>query len=380
MTKSLRSVVPPSVRTWLFAGACVLAACDSMPTTPPGECAVVPDVRAPMCQNPTGDLASCKCSVDDYAPRFNASNNDTWPACVSDAGLWVLKGTDVPAAAARTVAFDTIAGKLWNKATAPMAADFMSARDDYAILQGIGSRVARRQDVHYPELVGTDKFGCTDATIAGQNPDRCAGPARLKPIVDQAFVDGLAGTKPRVQAARLEAALQWFFYLSVTSEIWTCSFDDLADCDSAWAYLNGSKAREAPIGLGATIRQLHPETYDRIFDGLLAERCWRDLDPGLPMKCDAWYQRALNQTDRPLTRGMALLLKQRISKVPTLVGEEQEAALVYINLLGGFLDRAARAVDPQKADQLKTQTAATTAAGLNATQAQALIDSLFGCP
>jgi hypothetical protein len=69
--------------------------------------------------------------------------------------------------------------------------------------------------------------------VAGMYPDRCGGPGRVLPIVNDAFQKGIAGTQPLVQAARLEAALLWFFYLSTMSEMWTCSFDDITDYDQA---------------------------------------------------------------------------------------------------------------------------------------------------
>ncbi|HNN94364.1 MAG TPA: hypothetical protein PKI03_18935 [Pseudomonadota bacterium] len=375
----------PSVRCGLLLASALfslsgLLGCSSGGASSDGMCTVKPDSAAAMCQPSSGNPSSCSCSNDDYAPRFNQSANDTWPACVSDSGVVRLIGPSLPAAASRSVAFDSIAGKLWRRATAPTPADFTSARDDYSIMQGIGSRVARRQDVHYPELPGDDKFACSVPATAAMYPDRCYSPARLKPILDDAFALGQAGTKPQVQAARVEAALLWFFYLSVSSEIWTCSFDDIEDCDSAWGYFDGARERGQPIGLAAYFKSLHQETYDRGFDSILAVRCWRDLDSAMPSVCSTFYDRTQAQVDKALTRGMALILRDRLGKLSSLSGEAQEAALTFIQLLGGFLDRAARAVDPGQADILKTQTSATTAAAVNVASAQAALDALFPCP
>ncbi len=375
---------PPTPSRFLLASASLvlscLLGCSSGGATGDGMCTAKPDTTAPQCQPASGNPASCSCSNDDYAPRYNGSRNDTWPACVSDSGVMQLIGSSPPAAASRSMAFDSIAGKLWRRTGAPTPADFTSARDDYSIMQGIGSRVARRQDVHYPELPGDDKFACSIPETAAMFPERCFSPARLKPILDDAFAMGQAGSKPLVQAARIEAALLWFFYLSVSSEIWTCSFDDILDCDSAWGYFNGSREREHPIGLGFYIQALHQETYDRGFDGMLAIRCWRDLDRELPSLCQAFYDRTQAQVDKPLTRGMALILRDRLGKLSGLSGEAQEAALTFINLLGGFLDRAARANDPTLAAALKAQTSAASAAAVNVASAQAAIDTLFACP
>lgn len=379
MQTQKRTNRPAMVLASLLFAAPLFSACGSSGESSTDMCAVKPDTSAPMCQPASGNPASCSCSVDDYAPRFNASANDTWPACISDAGSFVRIGASVPAADVRSVAFDSIASKLWRRADAPTMAEFTSARDDYSIMQGIGSRVARRQDTHYPILPGQDKFACTDAATAAMYPDRCFGPAKLKPILDDAFAMGQAGTKPQVQAARVEASLLWFFYLSISSEVWTCGFNNIEDCDSAWGYYGGARDRSQPIGLGAYIKALDPGTYDRGYDAILGIRCWRDIDPAMPSLCSSFYDRVQAQLDKSLTRGMALILRDRVGKLPTLSGEPQEAALTFINLLGGFLDRAARSIDPARADTLKAQTQATTAAGVNVATAQGAIDALFPC-
>lgn len=377
-------------KTLAGLGLCLLltaVGCESTPETTmdmgtdmmaAGQCVAAQPASA-MCQPFAGALSSCKCSNDDYAPRFNGSKNDTWPACVSDGNAYVLLGTSTPGASARTLAFVSMGTKLWKNTAIPSAADMTAARDEYAVANGIGSRVARRQDIHYPEVPGSNKFACNDLTLAAMYPDRCAGPGKLKPIIDDAFTKGIAGTKPIVQSARIEAALLWFFYLSSLSEIWTSSFDNAPDVDSFWGYLSGTE-RSKPIGLAQYFQQLDQETYDRAFDAVLAARCWRDLDKDLPSTCSLFYQRAANQADKAFTRGMALILRDRMTKIPTLTGEAQEAAIVFVNIIGGLLDRAARAVDPAKADQLKSSTQATTAAGVNVGQSQSIIDSLFGCP
>jgi len=343
---------------------------------------VVDTTATAMCQPFSGSLSSCKCSPDDYAPRFNNSKNDTWPACISDANpsKYVQLAASLPSAVARTQAFVAMGMSLWKKSGTPTAADFTAARDAYSVASGVGSRVARRQDIHYPEVPGDDKFACATPSIATMYPDRCAGPAKLKPIIDAAFTAGAAGTKPLVQSARVEAALLWFFYLSSLSEEWTSTFDNMEDIDSAWGYVTGGTDRGSPIGLGQYIQQLDSQTYDRCFDALQAGRCWRDIDKDFPSTCSLFYQRTSNQLDKALTRGMALILRDRIGKIPSLTGEAQEAALHFVNIIGLLMDRAVRAVDPAKAEQLKTSTQAVTAAAVNVAQAQGILDSVFACP
>ncbi|HMU38425.1 MAG TPA: hypothetical protein PKE31_05390 [Pseudomonadota bacterium] len=376
--RQIRGILQASLFSVLFA----VGGCDSPPPEQqtPNLCA--PDTPAsPSCKPFSGSLSSCKCSNEDYAPRYNGSKNDTWPSCISDAdpNKYVQLGTST-SAASRTKAFQSMGALLWKKGTPPTATDFTQARDSYAVDQGIGSRVARRQDIHYPEVPGSDKFACSTASVAAQYPDRCAGPGKLKPIIDQAFVDGIAGNKPRVQAARIEAALLWFFYLSTLSEEWTSSFDNMSDVDSACGYLVGGVDRSSPLGLGEYIRQLDTETYDRAFDGVLAGRCWRDFDKALPATCGAFYSRVNAQLDKALQRGLALILRDRLSRISGLSGEEQEAAIAFVNVFGGLLDRAVRALDATKADQLKTTTQATALANMNISQAQGILDTLFACP
>lgn len=380
-----RTAAPRLPRTTLFASAAaalLLGACGEeqgmMMTSTKTD-----DTGGPTrCQGPayTENVTSCTPAASDYRPRVNMSMNDTWPACVADSGTWPFVGGSAPAAASRAQAFETMAGRLWNNASALTTDDFLNARNDYSVMEGIGSRVARRQDVHYPELSGPDKFACTDATVAMQNPNRCYGPAQLKPIVDDAFQQGLMGKSARVQAARLEASLLWFFYLSQLSEIWTSSFDDIVDTDASYGYFNGAQPRANPIGLGKTIRSIGQETYDRGFDAVAATRCWRDIDKALPATNMMYYQLAAAQNDKAMTRGMALILRDRFGQVGCSTGAQQQANVEFVKLLGGFLDRAARAVDASKADQLKAQWNAQSAGQINVATAQQLIDQLFPCP
>jgi hypothetical protein len=334
------------------------------------------------CQGPafTENVSQCVPAATDYKPRSSSPVSATWPACVTNDNQYHLIGTSLPAAASRTSAFESIAARLWRKETPITTNDFLLSRNDYSVMEGIGSRVARRQDVHYAELPGDDKFACANEGVPAQYPDRCAGPAKVKPIVDDAFAKGLMGVHMRVQAARLEASLLWFFYLSTVSEVWTCSFDDIADCDSAWGYFNGSQARSTPIGLGGYIKSLGQETYDRGFDGILAERCWRDLDQAMPATDNTRYQLSRDQLDKAELRGLALILRDRFGQIGCSAGEIRDAHMAFVGVLGPFLDRAARAIDPAKADALKAQYTAATPAQVDVAQAQQLLDQLFSCP
>jgi hypothetical protein len=49
-------------------------------------------------------------------------------------------------------------------------------------------------------------------------------------------------------------------------------------------------------------------------------------------------------------------------------------------VLGGFIDHAARTVDAGKADALKAQWSAASAAQVDVQAAEAALDALFPCP
>lgn len=332
----------------------------------------------------TEDVSKCTPGKNDYQPRLMKPGSNGWPMCPkidASPNKWVLKGTDQPPATARSIAFESMAKKLWDARKIDSNA-FIAARDEYSVAEGLASRVGRRQDVSYPELPGDDKFACANAGVPAMFPDRCAGPAKLKPIIDDAFVKGINGEKQVVQAARLEAALLWFFHLSMTSEVWTCSFDDITDCDAAAGYYTQTSARDMPAGLAKYVFAQGPETHNRIYDALLAERCWRDVDDMLPMNpmykdLYTWSSAQLNKAS---LRGQALILRERIGRIGCLTGEAQEAQIEFVKVLGGLLDHGAGLLDAQTAATLKTYTSAPKTDASSITAAQAAIDKIFSCP
>jgi len=375
---------------WILIGVAA-AACGDDATTAPDSAILPPQDAAATDAGPssgdagpclppfTEDVSACTPAATDYQPRNGIPGANAWPACVSDDDTYHLIG-GTPSSVARSAAFEAMAPKLWDNPRAPTAADFLSARDDYSVEQGLASRVARRQDISYPEVPGGDTFACQSSGIPELYPDRCAGPAKLKPIIDGAFQRGSAEEQPRVQAARIEAALLWFFHLSLGSELWTCSFNSLGDCDSAMAYYTQVTARDAPVGLARLVAALGPETHDRIYDALLAARCWRDVDPALPAADLARYDLVQSQLDRAALRGQALLVRDRIGLIPCTAGEEQLAHIDFVKILGGFLAHGAAARDAAQAAALQAYTDDPTADAAEAAAAQAAIDALFACP
>jgi cell division protein ZapA (FtsZ GTPase activity inhibitor) len=252
----------------------------------------------------------------------------------------------------------------------------VDARVAYALDQGIDSRVQRREDMHYPAAPSP----CSTAGIPAQYPDRCAGPMKLLPILNDAFARGAMGERPRVHAARIEAALVWFFYLSPLSEVISCTTKP-QDCDSSWAYYAGGTPRDAPQGLGKVFLALGRETHDRSYDATLAVRCWRNLDHETGVATDtARRDLAFAQLDVALLRGVALLLRQRATELGCTTGEIREARLAFIATLGPLLDRAARERNVASADVLAREVARATPAEVDVAALTAALDALFPCP
>jgi hypothetical protein len=373
------------VRTVLCLGCILIGGCSSSSKGPDGA-SPVRDSGSDAAPCPsaayTENLSSCSPAQADYQPRQGKPGSNGWPSCISDDNRWHLIGDGLPPAASRSQAFETMAGKLWKRAGVPTKEDFLSARDDYSVAEGLASRIARRQDIHYPEVPGDDKFACQNAGVPELYPDRCVGPAKLKPVIDDAFQKGLAGNQPLVQAARIEAALIWFFYLSMTSEVWTCGFDDITDCDSAAGYYTQVSTRESPAGLARLVAALGPETHNRIYDALLAERCWRDIDRAMPAQYQyrSFYELAQYQLDKAALRGEALILRERIGRILCGTAEAQQASIEFVKVLGGLLDHAATLLDPTHAAQLRAFTADPRVAADAVAAAQTALDALFTCP
>lgn len=281
---------------------------------------------------------------DDYRlPRTGA-----WMPCVSDRGAYARFSTST-STIARVEAFermhrDPVGGRplgFFDPARDPSFEEFTFARTIYLEPEGLDSRVSRRSDEHYPAPTVND---CRMDAVRMANPDYCVGPARLLPVLTEAFRAGQtgAGAAPsRVHAARIEAALLWFFYVSPYKESQTCATTQ-ADCDSAWAYYTGGAPPDAPtqLGLARYVAALEPGTHARIFDGLLALRCWRDLDPAPTATDVALRERARAQLDRALTRGVVAVTVARLRALATATGPEALAHQAFAATLGPLLERA----------------------------------------
>ncbi len=353
-------------RTWkvaaisLFGGGLV-SSCGSSSGSEPVELPEVITIQpiAFQCRFGAEDAdlassASCVRAADAYLP-----GTDAWPACISDSGTYQRIQTTV-SSIARIEQFERIAALLFPGSTGPVdangnvsgpaevvlttpdAADFLSAREIYQTDEGLDSRVVRRYDPHFtvPEDTNCGSDGAPEAF-----PDYCVGPAQLQPIILDALSQGLAATEDaearQVSAARIEAALLWFLYASVYKEVQTCT-DKAQDCDSAYAYYAGGVDACDGSGLGRYIARSYPLAHQRAWEGLLAVRCWRDLDSAPSATDLALRDRAAAQLDQAVLAGMAAIVRQRLETLRVASGAARSAHQAFVNTLGPVLNLGLR--------------------------------------
>lgn len=311
---------------------------------------------------------SCKPKTGDYRP---GAADDGWPVCISDDNAYHRFNASI-STITRVAAFDEIATKLgFGTDRLPTPDDFIAARTTFAADQGLGSRVERREDEHYPP--GPKACNTMTADELAMYRDRCAGPAKILPIVNAAFADGAKGLEPRANADRLEAALLWFLYLSPYKEARTCT-TAVADCDSSFAYYTGGDERTEGKGFARYVRARSRQTHDAIFDGILAVRCWRDLDNPTATAMDLTLRdKAVDQLDRAMHKGLAVIIRQRIAR------RTCGSSWLGTQILGGVLDREATVRDAAKAGALRAELAKTDPTTVDEKAALAALDALFPC-
>lgn len=319
-------------------------------------------------RDPTG----CEPLADDYMPSAAGMGDDAWPACISDDDDYHIINPSI-GALGRVAAFEDIAVLLgFGGGKVPTPEDFLAARLRYTEEQGIESRVVRREDEHYPPAPAA----CRDLSPEqqAQDPDRCVGPMQIRPILNAAFEAGIQGEDPVANASSIEGALLWFFYISSFKEATTCAVA-AQDCDSMWAKYTGGEDREGGLGLARYVKPRSQMAHDRIWDGLLAVRCWRDLDNpmGEAMNLELRDQ-ARAQLDRALLFGVAQIVSQRVAELPS------EAAWQSTKILSQVLDREATLRDPAMAERLRAEFATDDAADVDPGAVTQAIDALFPCP
>lgn len=318
---------------------------------------------------------ACMPAPSDYSPGAT----DTWDACISDSGKYERFEPSI-SSAGRVAGFEDIADLLWRKNTAPSDADFLAAREIYAAGEGLDSRVQRREDEHYPPVMENgETLRCRDEGVPAKDPNRCVGPAQIRPIINDAFSAGIKGEDPWVNAAKIEAALTWFLYVSTHKEAVTCTVTK-KDCDSAYAYYTGDKPRAEGIGLAGIFRRQVPQAHERVWDGLLAVRCWRDLDGGEEATDLTLRDRAVDQMDKALLYGLYQLVGQRTAQALAYQSDQRRAALAWLEIMAPVLELSASEIDASTSIALQADFKSYTGAKAQAETILGGLDEFYTCP
>ncbi len=354
--------------------ACVLAglslsvvACgddDTMTDAGGADTADTGSTGTPTCGPlPAEPTRTCEALASDYAP----GGMSMWPACISDDGTY-HRIEDTISTIRRVEAYEDIAALLFDGT--PTSDDFLAARMIYQEDEGLDSRVVRRYDPRFEAPDGTD---CTQDGVPAMFPDYCVGPAQIQPILLSAFAAGIAGNgDARVHAARIQGALLWFLYASVSKEGFTCT-TKAKDCDSAYAYYTGGREARGGIGLAGAIASVDPDAHDRAWDGVFALRCWRDLDDADTAVDLELRDRARAQLDRAVTDGVSAVVRAAVEDAC-----DDSARWAFVQVLGRALFHNARANDATSADVIED--AVGTDDGADAVALMSALDTAFVCP
>ncbi|MBL4687411.1 MAG: hypothetical protein JKY37_22635 [Nannocystaceae bacterium] len=344
-------------------------------------------VATPQATFPEVNESACVPSATDYVP----GTDDPYDACATDDGKYhLVEGT--PSSVARVEAYDEIVALLAGR---PSPDDFVTARTVYALDEGLESRLLRREDLHHPAIPESDFDSdfeddkqCSSPLNVEKHADRCAGPAKIAPLINEAFLAGVEGTgAPEVHAARIEAAGLWFIALSVYKEANTC-ITKAKDCDSSWAYYSGGFDRAGGIGLAAEARALSELAHNRVFDGVSAVRCWRELYPieTYPLRSDLdetgerLLSDALEQLDNAIWYSLARIVRDRLENQDAVCGEEAEANWAFIEILDPVLDLEASARGATEAASLLALWANPEPSASDLEAGVAANDAVFPCP
>jgi len=302
---------------------------------------------------------------------YTPGADDEWPECISDDGKYHPINPSI-SAVARTQVFEEIGALLFDPDKDASKADFLEARKLYEEDEGLGSRVVRRYDPHYKPIGDAD---CSKQADVEANPDYCAGPAKISPLVQAALKKGYEGKDARWHAGRIEGALLWFLAISEYKETLSCSDGNIQDCDSAYGYYDGAGMG---IGLGRYIRELDPEADRDAALGALAVRCWRDVDDALPATNKTLQERARTQFDRPVIRGTIAILLDRIDAAEQESGEAQRYHWGFVTAFLGALQSQAFRASGTKAILADARVAAAPDA-IDLNELRSALDSILDC-
>ncbi|MDP3278233.1 MAG: hypothetical protein Q8Q09_23805 [Deltaproteobacteria bacterium] len=369
---------------------------------------------------------ACMPASTDFQPRSAGARMAPWDQCMAVTSAETFPVFNAaPSASARMRAVDVLdrPGGFFDPTRDPTPDEFAptmppvgmdTSANGLLTSTGIATRYQRRADEHYAPPAGlvldsTYQDFCGPAANWMAHRDYCTSPATLNPVLTASLANGMGGgaTPSRVFAARIQGTLQWWTYMSTYKEALTCA-PVVADCDAAFGYYTGGSARSeaAQYGLARSLLALGTpgrEAHDRIWDGLLAVRCWRDLDggrttPPVAATNEALREQVRTQLDRALTRGIVLLTQARLRSFASTDGDamraaERQAHAAWIGVVGPLLSNglqrwsrgwwaqqratAPAAVVSRLVTELSAGEAITTA---QAGRASADLEAILRCP
>ena len=135
-------------------------------------------------------------------------------------------------------------------------------------------------------------------------------------------------------------------------------------------------------------RDLH-DAAQRIFDGILAVRCVRDLYPEemypanpvdpLPADGAMLFDQAWEQLDNALFRGVAVVLRQHVASQDTC-GDTAVANWTFVQTLGGYLNHEVGMRDSAAASELQSIYDLDAPTADDTARVIELLDQVFPCP
>jgi hypothetical protein len=96
-------------------------------------------------------------------------------------------------------------------------------------------------------------------------------------------------------------------------------------------------------------------SHERVWDGILAVRCWRDLDSAEEATDLEMRDRAVAQLDRALLHGVARLVMERTIRMDSRDGDLRAADWAFLQILGPVLSREAAVRDADRGARLDAE-------------------------
>lgn len=345
-----------------------------------------------------GTLNACMKQEKDYTQNPNTRDMTLWGvSCSADTSSnFSSVSSESPAdVIAQMDALERIRTVLENASVSKQR--FIEAENEYKEPNGIQTALARVADYHDTQYPLGKADTCLIKPITNECASVCVGTTQIEPIIQEAFAQAKSGNNLYVQAARLDAALLWFNYVSIYASMYL-GRENPQGIDSARAYYAGGQTPSgAGIGISKYFKQLKPLTLsqgqttdEKVWDGLRALRCWREklgdstpvVNPIDDSENDTRWKAARDQTDRALLAGIAAIVQMRLTNlINEKEAEVKSAHWAFVQTLGRFLLRAAEnaAPDTDGATLLENELMKTDAAQVNASEILTAFQNEFPC-